>query len=48
MSVKPTDAQLLMMSAAAQREDHCLAAPETMKGAVVVKRAPAREAWFCP
>ena len=37
MSVKLTDAQLLMMSAAAQREDRCLAAPETMKGAVVNK-----------
>ena len=37
MSVKLTDAQLGMMSAAAQREDRCLAAPETMKGAVVSK-----------
>ena len=37
MSVKLTDAQLVMMSAAAQREDRCLAAPETMKGAVVSK-----------
>ncbi len=37
MSVKLTDAQLMMMSAAAQREDRCLAAPETMKGAVVSK-----------
>ena len=37
MSVKLTDAQLVMMSAAAQREDHCLAAPETMKGAAVSK-----------
>ena len=37
MSVKLTDAQLVMMSAAAQREDRCLAAPETMKGAVVNK-----------
>ena len=37
MSVKLTDAQLVMMGAAAQREDHCLAAPETMKGAVVSK-----------
>ena len=34
MSVKLTDAQLVMMSAAAQREDRCLGAPETMKGAV--------------
>src|SRR5271169_1539974 len=37
MSVKLTDALLVMMSAAAQREDRCLAAPETMKGAVVNK-----------
>ena len=37
MSVKLTDAQLVMMSAAAQREDRCLAAPETMKGAAVSK-----------
>ena len=35
MSVKLTDAQLVMMSAAAQREDRCLPAPETMKSAVV-------------
>src|SRR5271166_6054899 len=37
MSVKLTDAQLVMMSAAAQREDRCLAAPETMKCAVIGK-----------
>ena len=37
MSVKLTDAQLVMMSAATQREDRCLAAPETMKSAVVTK-----------
>jgi hypothetical protein len=37
MSVKLTDAQLVMMSAAAQREDHCLALPETMRGAAVGK-----------
>ena len=37
MSVKLTDAQLVMMSAAAQREDRCFAAPETMNGAVVNK-----------
>ncbi len=37
MRVKLTDAQLVMMSAAAQREDRCLAEPETMKGAVVSK-----------
>jgi len=37
MSVKLADAQLVMMSAAAQREDRCLVAPGTMKGAVVSK-----------
>jgi len=37
MSVKLTDAQLVMMSAAAQREDHCLTLPATMKGAAVGK-----------
>jgi hypothetical protein len=37
MSVKLTDAQLVMMSAAAQRDDSCLEAPETMKGSVVSK-----------
>jgi hypothetical protein len=37
MSVKLTDAQLVMMSAAAQRDDRCLAATETMKGSVVSK-----------
>ena len=37
MSVKLTDAQLVMMSAAAQHDDRCLAAPETMKGSVVSK-----------
>jgi hypothetical protein len=33
MSVKLTDAQLVMMSAAAQRKDRCLSAPATIKGA---------------
>jgi Protein of unknown function (DUF3489) len=37
MSVKLTDAELVMMSAAAQREDLCLTAPDRMKGAVVSK-----------
>src|SRR5271157_2019051 len=37
MTVKLSDAQLLMMSAAAQREDRCLAAPERLKGAAVSK-----------
>jgi hypothetical protein len=37
MSVKLTDGQLEMMSAAAQREDRCLTAPETMNGAALGK-----------
>ena len=37
MSVKLTDVQLVMMSAAGQRHDRCLAAPETMKGAALSK-----------
>ena len=37
MSVKLNDAQLVMMSAAAQRKDRCLAAPEMLKGAAVGK-----------
>ena len=37
MSVRLTDAQLVMMTAAAQRKDRCLSAPETMKGAALSK-----------
>jgi hypothetical protein len=37
MSVKLTDAQLGMMSAAAQRKDRCLSAPATIKGAALSK-----------
>jgi hypothetical protein len=37
MSVKLTDAQLVMMSAAAQRKDRCLSAAATIKGAVLSK-----------
>jgi hypothetical protein len=37
MSVKLTNAQLVMMSAAAQHKDRCLALPETMRGAVASK-----------
>lgn len=37
MSVKLTDAQLGTMSAAAQRKDHCLSAPATIKGAALSK-----------
>jgi hypothetical protein len=32
MSVKLTDGQLVMMSAAVQRKDRCLSAPSTIKG----------------
>src|SRR6202020_1950936 len=37
MSVNLTDAQLVMMSAAAQRKDRCFAAPATIKGAALSK-----------
>jgi hypothetical protein len=37
MSVKFTDAQLAMLSAAAQRKDLCLTAPDKMKGAILTK-----------
>jgi hypothetical protein len=37
MSVKLTDAQLVMMSAAAQRKERCLSAPATIKGAALRK-----------
>ena len=37
MSVKLSDTQLVMLSAAAQREDLCLAAPDKMKGAILAK-----------
>jgi Protein of unknown function (DUF3489) len=37
MRVKLTDAQLVMMSAAAQRKDRCLSAPSAIKGAALIK-----------
>lgn len=37
MSVKLTDTQLVMLSAAVQRDDLCLATPDKMKGAVLSK-----------
>jgi hypothetical protein len=37
MSVKLTDAQVAMLSAAAQRDDFCLASPDKMKGAILAK-----------
>jgi hypothetical protein len=37
MSVKLTDAQLVMMSAAAQRKDRCLSPPATVRGAALGK-----------
>jgi hypothetical protein len=39
MSIKLTDTQLLMLSAAAQREDRCIAAPPSLKGAAAKKTA---------
>jgi len=37
MSIKLSDTQLVMLSAAAQRDDHCLTLPEKLKGAVAHK-----------
>jgi Protein of unknown function (DUF3489) len=37
MSIKLTDAQFAMMSAAGQRKDRCLSAPATIKGAALSK-----------
>jgi hypothetical protein len=37
MSVKLTDAQVVMMRTGAQRKDRCLSAPATIKGAVLSK-----------
>jgi hypothetical protein len=39
MSIKLTDTQLLTLSAAAQREDHCMTAPPNLKGAAALKFA---------
>ena len=39
MSIKLTDTQLLMLSAAAQREDRYIAAPPSLKGAAAQKIA---------
>jgi Protein of unknown function (DUF3489) len=39
MSVKLTDTQLLMLSAATQREDRCISAPPSLKGAAAQKIA---------
>jgi DNA-binding MarR family transcriptional regulator len=39
MSIKLTDTQLLILSAAAQREDRCIAAPPSLKGAAAKKTA---------
>ena len=39
MSIKLTDTQLVLLSAAAQRKDRCLVAPETLKGGASQKVA---------
>jgi hypothetical protein len=39
MSTKLTDMQLLMLGAAAQREDRCIAAPPSLRGAAAQKFA---------
>jgi hypothetical protein len=39
MSIKLSDTQLVMLSAAAQRDDRSLTAPEKLKGGAAVKVA---------
>ncbi|HEY1863371.1 MAG TPA: hypothetical protein VGG77_06705, partial [Roseiarcus sp.] len=39
MSIKLTDTQLIMLSAAAQREDHCLVVSPKLKGVAALKVA---------
>jgi hypothetical protein len=39
MTIKLTDAQLMTLSAAAQRESLCLIAPDKLKGAILAKFA---------
>jgi hypothetical protein len=39
MSIKLTDTQIVMLSAAAQRDDRCLLAPQILKGAATQKLA---------
>jgi hypothetical protein len=39
MSIKLTDTQIVMLSAAAQREDRCLVAPRDLKGGAAQKAA---------
>jgi hypothetical protein len=39
MSIKLTDTQLVILSAAAQREDRCLVTPKSLKGGAAQKIA---------
>jgi hypothetical protein len=39
MSIKLTDTQIVMLSAAAQRDDRCLLAPQNLKGSATQKLA---------
>ena len=39
MSIKLTDTQIFMLSAAAQRDDRCLLAPQNLKGSTTQKLA---------
>jgi hypothetical protein len=39
MSIKLTDTQIVMLSAAAQRDDRCLVAPRNLKGGAAQKVA---------
>ena len=48
MSIKLTDTQLVLLSAAAQRKDLCLVAPPTLKGATAQKVASKLiSLWLC-
>ena len=48
MSIKLTDTQLVLLSAAAQRKDLCLVAPPTLKGATAQKVASKLiSRWLC-
>jgi hypothetical protein len=43
MSLKLTDTQIVMLSAAGQRHDRCLLAPQILKGSATSPAAAARE-----
>jgi hypothetical protein len=45
MTVKLTDAQFVVLSAASQRQDLCLTALDMMKGAILTKVSKKLTAW---